>query len=36
LGLCLYAIDLPYLLLMFRSPFFRQRFHIWLGVPAEC
>ena len=36
LGLCLYAVNLPYLLLMFRSPFFRQRFLVWLGVPAEC
>jgi hypothetical protein len=35
LGLCLYAINLPYMLLMFTSPFFRRRFHIWLGVPAE-
>jgi hypothetical protein len=32
LGLCLYVINLPYMLLMFSSPFFRQRFQIWLGV----
>jgi len=32
LGLCLYAIDLPYVLLMFGSPFFRQRFRLWLGA----
>ncbi len=32
LGLCLYAINLPYVLLMFRSSFFRQRFRIWLGI----
>jgi hypothetical protein len=32
LGLCLYAMNLPYLLLMFTSPFFRRRFHIWLGA----
>ena len=31
LGLCLYAVNLPYMLLMFRSSFFRQRFHVWLG-----
>ena len=35
LSLCLYAVNLPYMLLMFRSPFFRQRFHVWLGVAAE-
>jgi hypothetical protein len=35
LSLCLYAVNLPYLLLMFTSPFFRRRFHIWLGVAAE-
>jgi len=32
LGICLYAVHLPYLLLMFTSPFFRRRFQIWLGV----
>ena len=32
LGVCLYAVNLPYMLLMFRSSFFRQRFHTWLGV----
>ena len=32
LGVCLYVINLPYLLLMFRSSFFRQRFRTWLGV----
>ncbi len=32
LGVCLYAINLPYMLLMFRSSFFRQRFQVWLGV----
>jgi NADH:ubiquinone oxidoreductase subunit K len=32
LGLCLYVINLPYMLLMFRSSFFRQRFRVWLGV----
>jgi hypothetical protein len=32
LGLCLYAVNLPYMLLMFTSPFFRRRFHVWLGV----
>jgi len=31
-SLCLYAVNLPYLLLMFTSPFFRRRFHIWLGA----
>lgn len=35
LGLCLYAVNLPYLLLMFTSPFFRRRFHVWLGVAVE-
>jgi hypothetical protein len=32
MGVCLYAVNLPYMLLMFRSPFFRQRFRVWLGV----
>jgi NADH:ubiquinone oxidoreductase subunit K len=32
LGLCLYVMNLPYMLLMFRSSFFRQRFRAWLGV----
>ncbi len=32
LGVCLYVINLPYMLLMFRSSFFRQRFRVWLGV----
>lgn len=32
LGLCLYAVNLPYLLLMFSSPFFRRRFQVWLGL----
>jgi hypothetical protein len=32
LGLCLYALNLPYMLLMFSSPFFRRRFQDWLGV----
>ncbi len=32
IGLCLYAVNLPYLLLMFTSPFFRRRFQAWLGV----
>jgi hypothetical protein len=35
LGLCVYAVNLPYLLLMFSSPFFRRRFHVWLGVATE-
>ncbi len=35
LGLCLYAVDLPYLLLMFSSPFFRRRFQVWLGATTE-
>jgi hypothetical protein len=34
LGVCLYAINLPYMLLMFSSPFFRRRFQDWLGVQA--
>jgi peptidoglycan/LPS O-acetylase OafA/YrhL len=34
-GLCLYAVNLPYMLLMFSSPFFRRRFRVWLGVAAE-
>jgi NADH:ubiquinone oxidoreductase subunit K len=32
LGLCLYALNLPYMLLMFSSPFFRRRFQDWLGL----
>jgi NADH:ubiquinone oxidoreductase subunit K len=32
LGLCLYALNLPYMLLMFSSPFFRRRFQDWLGA----
>jgi hypothetical protein len=32
LGLWLYAINLPYMLLLFSSPFFRRRFCTWLGV----
>ncbi len=35
LGLCLYVINLPYMLLMFRSSFFRQRFRVWLGVESS-
>jgi hypothetical protein len=31
-AVCLYAINLPYMLLMFSSPFFRQRFQDWLGA----
>jgi uncharacterized membrane protein YidH (DUF202 family) len=34
LGVCLYAINLPYMLLVFRSPFFRRRFCAWLGVTS--
>jgi hypothetical protein len=34
LGLWLYTIQLPYLLLMFTSPFFRRRFQVWLGVES--
>jgi hypothetical protein len=34
IGLCLCAAHLPYLLLMFSSPFFRRRFRAWLGVEA--
>ncbi len=39
-ALCLYAANLPYMLLMFSSPFFRRRFQDWLGaapasLPAE-
>jgi len=33
-GLCVYVINLPYLLLMFTSPFFRRRFQAWLGVES--
>jgi hypothetical protein len=32
LGLCLYAVNLPYMLLMFSSPFFRRRFQDWLSA----
>ena len=32
LGLGIYVVNLPYMLLMFSSPFFRQRFQVWLGV----
>jgi hypothetical protein len=35
IGLCLYAVNLPYMLLVFSSPFFRRRFQIWLGVPPK-
>lgn len=35
LALCLYAVNLPYLLLMFTSPFFRRRFLVWLGATVE-
>lgn len=35
MGACLYAVNLPYLLLMFRSPFFRRRFQVWLGVESS-
>jgi hypothetical protein len=34
LGVCLYAVNLPYLLLMFSSPFFRRRFLVWLGAES--
>lgn len=34
LAVCLYAVNLPYLLLMFTSPFFRRRFQVWLGVES--
>ena len=34
LGLCLYVINLPYMLLMFRCSFFRPRFRTWLGVES--
>ncbi len=32
LGSGIYVINLPYVLLMFSSSFFRQRFHAWLGA----
>jgi hypothetical protein len=32
LGLGVYVINLPCMLLMFSSPFFRRRFQAWLGV----
>jgi len=32
---CLYAVNLPYMLLMFSSPFFRRRFQVWLGVESS-
>ncbi len=35
LGLCLYVVNLPYMLLMFRSSFFRQRFRTWLEAAPE-
>ena len=35
LSLCLYAVNLPYMLLMFRSPFFRQRFTSGLALPLN-
>ena len=35
LALCLYVVSLPYLLLMFTSPFFRRRFLVWLGAAPE-
>jgi NO-binding membrane sensor protein with MHYT domain len=35
LGMCLYIIDLPCMLLMFRSSFFRPRFRVWLGVRSS-
>ena len=34
ISLCLYAANLPYLLLMFTSPFFRRRFRVWLGAES--
>ncbi len=34
LGACLYAVNLPYMLLLFSSPFFRRRFQAWLGVES--
>jgi hypothetical protein len=35
ISLCLYAVNLPYMLLMFSCSFFRRRFQIWLdGGPA--
>ncbi len=34
LGLSLYVINLPYMLLMFSSPFFRRRFQVWLSVES--
>jgi hypothetical protein len=34
MALCLYAVNFPYLLLMITSPFFRRRFHIWLGIES--
>jgi hypothetical protein len=34
LGSGVYVINLPYLLLMFRSSFFRRRFQVWLGVES--
>jgi len=35
LGVCLYIINLPYMLLMFRSSFFGPRFRAWLGVGSS-
>ncbi len=34
LGSGVYVVNLPYMLLMFSSPFFRRRFQIWLGVES--
>lgn len=35
MGACLYAVNLPYLLLMFSSPFFRRRFRVWLSAGSS-
>jgi hypothetical protein len=35
LGSGVYVVNLPYLLLMFRSPFFRRRFQVWLGAASS-
>ena len=35
LGSGVYVINLPYMLLMFSSPFFRRRFQVWLGAGSS-
>jgi hypothetical protein len=33
-GLCVYMVVVPYMILAFRSSFFRQRFHACFHLPA--